>query len=60
MVDKPDADTAVFVRVLQRGVEVEGRGRDEDGRMEAKRGDVVVARWGDIRELVGKREVELI
>lgn len=60
MVDKPDADTAVFVRILKRGVVVEGRGRNEDGRMDAERGDVVVARWGDMKELIGNGEVELI
>ena len=37
-----------------------GRGRDVDGEVKVQRGEVVVARWADVRELVDKGELELV
>jgi GINS complex subunit 4 len=59
MIDSPDLDTAVFVRMLKDGY-VEARGRDSDGGMDAKRGDVVVARWADVKDVVERGDAELI
>lgn len=63
MVDGPDMEGAVFVRGLGKADEsvvVFGRGRDADGDVEVQRGEVVVARWADVRELVEKGEMELV
>lgn len=59
MIDGPDLDTAVFVRVLK-DVIVEGKGRDADDQMDAKVGEVVVARWSDVKPLVEKGDAELV
>lgn len=59
MIDAPDLDTAVFIRILKDCV-VEGRGRDDDDRVEAERGEIVVARWADVKGLVERGEAELI
>ncbi|KAI9736824.1 MAG: GINS complex subunit [Claussenomyces sp. TS43310] len=59
MVDSPDLDTAVFVRCL-RPTEVEGRDRDVDAMTTAKAGDIVVARWEDVKHLVDQGDAELV
>jgi GINS complex subunit 4 len=59
MVDMPDADKAVFVRVL-RDVEGEVRVGGTDVRMEMRRGDVWVARWRAVKEVVARGEGELL
>jgi GINS complex subunit 4 len=58
MVDAPDLDRAVFVRVLRDVGEVEVKGTDV--RCELKRGDVWVLRWSAVRDIVGKGDGELI
>ena len=60
MIGGPDEEGGVFVRAIAEGVNVEGRGRDEDGNVEVRRGEVVVARWADVKELVEKGELELV
>lgn len=63
MVGGPDVEGAVFVRGLGRGDEsvvVFGKGRDVDGEIEVQRGEVVVARWADVKELVEKGDMELV
>ncbi len=66
MIGGPDEDAGVFVRGLgsrQDGggaVIVRGRGRDGDGEVEVERGEVVVAIWSDVRELVEKGEMEMV
>jgi len=67
MIGGPDEEGGVFVRGLgsreiggEGGVIVRGRGRDVDGEVEVGRGEVVVARWSDVRELVEKGEMELV
>ncbi len=59
MVDTPDLDTAVFVRVLE-DCTVEGRGIGEDERMEAVKGEVLIARWSGIKGLVVSGRAELV
>ncbi|KAG9228441.1 hypothetical protein BJ875DRAFT_240414 [Amylocarpus encephaloides] len=67
MIGGPDQESGVFVRGLgsrefgdQSGVVVKGRGRDEDGEVEVERGEVVVARWSDVKDLVERGEMELV
>lgn len=59
MIDSPDVDTAVFIRVL-RNCLVEGRGRDADDEMDARAGEVLVARWSDVKKLVVRGDAELV
>ncbi|KAE9970211.1 hypothetical protein BLS_005016 [Venturia inaequalis] len=58
MIDRPDAEKAVFVRVLRDcgAVTVEGA----DVRCEFRKGDVWVIRWNAVREKVQLGDVELI
>jgi len=59
MVDAPDAETAVFVRLL-RDAEVRGRGTDEDSVVRGREGDVFVVRWEGVRGLVEDGVAELV
>ncbi|RYO77838.1 hypothetical protein DL766_008833 [Monosporascus sp. MC13-8B] len=59
MIDAPDPDTAVFIRLLQ-DTRVRGRGTDADGEINGKNGDVVILRWSDARELVDSGRAELV
>ena len=59
MVEGPDVERAVFVRGRgEVGVEVEVGGGE--GAVRVGRGDVVVCRWGAVREAVLIGDVELI
>jgi GINS complex subunit 4 len=66
MIEGPDEEGGVFVRGLgsrQTGGEnvvVRGRGRDGDGEVEVEKGEVVVARWSDVKDLVETGEMELV
>lgn len=66
MIGGPDEEGGVFVRGLgsrdggEGSVVVRGRGRDGDGEIDVQRGEVVVARWSDVREHVEKGEMELV
>lgn len=64
MIGGPDEDGAVFVRGLggrgEDSVVIRARGRDGDGEIEVSRGEVVVARWADVREHVEMGEMELV
>jgi GINS complex subunit 4 len=67
MIGGPDEDAGVFVRGLgssevrgEGSVAVLGRGREADGHIDVERGEVVVARWSDVREHVEKGEMELV
>ncbi|KAI1328275.1 hypothetical protein F5Y16DRAFT_369253 [Xylariaceae sp. FL0255] len=59
MVDTPDLETAVFIRLL-RDTLVEGRGTDVDGAMDGKNGDIVILRWSDAKPLVETGKAEII
>ncbi|KAI1843389.1 hypothetical protein JX265_006216 [Neoarthrinium moseri] len=59
MIDTPDVESAVFVRLL-RDTMVEGKGVDADGRLEGKTGDVVILRWSDAKPLVDSTKAELV
>lgn len=67
MIGGPDEEAGVFARGLgSKGIGEEGRvyvksrGRDEDGEVEVDRGEVVVARWSDVKERVERGEMELV
>lgn len=60
MVGGPDEDSGVFVRGVVEEVVVLGRGREEDGEVEVGKGEIVVARWSDVKEHVERGEMELV
>lgn len=60
MVGGPDEESGVFVRAVGEEVIVLGRGREVDGEVEVARGEIVVARWADVREYVERGEMELV
>ncbi|KAK6067606.1 hypothetical protein SCUP515_10079 [Seiridium cupressi] len=59
MIDTPDLESAVFVRLI-RDSTVEGKGIDADGRMEGKVGDIYILRWSDAKPLVDGARAELV
>ncbi|KAI1276669.1 hypothetical protein F5Y07DRAFT_399116 [Xylaria sp. FL0933] len=59
MIDSPDLDTAVFIRLLKDTV-VEDHGTDMDDVMSGKIGDVVILRWSDAKSLVESGSAEVI
>ena len=59
MVDQPDLDTAVFFRV-KRDCLVKGRGVEKDDKHEASKGEVLIARWSDVKRLVLEGDAELV
>jgi len=59
MIDSPDLDSAVFVRLL-RDTMVESRGVDVDGALEGKDGSILILRWSDAKPLVEKGHAELV
>ncbi len=59
MIDTPDIDTAVFIRLLRDSLGM-GRGTDADGAMEAKESDILILRWSDAKPLVDGGKAELV
>jgi GINS complex subunit 4 len=59
MVDTPDLDTAVFVRLL-RDTMVESKGVDADGALEGKDGAILILRWSDAKPMLEKGDAELV
>lgn len=59
MVDSPDLDTAVFIRML-RDKDVHGRGTDADVTLPASNGDILILRWSSARQLVLDMDAELV
>ncbi|PNS17527.1 hypothetical protein CAC42_8070 [Sphaceloma murrayae] len=60
MVDAPDLDAAVFVRVLRDAGTVEVQGEQGTGEVDLKRGDVWVLRWRVVRDGVKRGDLEMI
>ncbi|RFU28925.1 hypothetical protein B7463_g7405, partial [Scytalidium lignicola] len=56
MVTGPDEESGVFVRGVAENLLVSARGRDADGEVEVRRGEVVIARWADVRPYVERDE----
>ncbi|KHO00053.1 DNA replication complex GINS protein sld5 [Metarhizium album ARSEF 1941] len=59
MIDAPDLDTAVFIRML-RGADVHGVGTDADVTLPAEEGDVLILRWSSASPLVQHGDAELV
>ncbi|EGR52712.1 uncharacterized protein TRIREDRAFT_53721 [Trichoderma reesei QM6a] len=59
MIDSPDLDTAVFVRLL-RDKDVYGKGTDVDTILPAANGDVLIMRWSSAKGLVEDGDAELV
>ncbi|KAL2209853.1 GINS complex, Sld5 component [Sarocladium strictum] len=59
MIDAPDLDTAVFVRML-RSKDVFGRGTDADNTLPSSIGDVLIMRWSSAKGLVDDGSAELV
>lgn len=59
MIDAPDLDTAVFVRLL-RDTTVESKGVDADGALDVKDGSILILRWSDAKPLVEIGDAELV
>lgn len=59
MIDAPDLDTAVFIRLLK-DTTVESRGVDADGSLDGKDGSILILRWSDAKPLVGRGAAELV
>jgi len=60
MVDTPDEETAVFVRVLRNAGSAVVQGEQGVGEVELRRGDVWILRWGDVRRSVLAGDLEMI
>ncbi|KAK1600293.1 uncharacterized protein LY79DRAFT_533163 [Colletotrichum navitas] len=59
MIDGPDLDTAVFIRLL-RDVDVEGKGTDSDGSLPGRAGDILILRWSSAKPVVDAGNAELV
>lgn len=59
MVDAPNADTPVFIRLL-RDRHVHGKGTDADNTIPAETGDVLILRWSSAKPLVEDADAELV
>ncbi|KAK1752460.1 DNA replication complex gins protein sld5 [Echria macrotheca] len=58
MIDTPDLDSAVFIRLLKDTL-VEGRGVDADGLTSFEENDIIILRWSDAKPLVESGSAEL-
>jgi GINS complex subunit 4 len=59
MIDGPDLDAGVFIRLLRNTV-VLGRGTEDDGEVDGKDGDILILRWSDAKPLVDSGTAELV
>lgn len=59
MIDSPDLDTAVFIRML-RDKDVHGMGTDADVTLPAGNGDILILRWSSAKSIVEDGDAELV
>ncbi|KAH6898426.1 hypothetical protein B0T10DRAFT_107933 [Thelonectria olida] len=59
MIDTPDLDTTVFIRML-RDRDVHGMGTDNDNTLPAENGDILILRWSSAKPLVDEGDAELV
>lgn len=59
MIDAPDLESAVFIRLIRDAL-VEGRGTDADGGVDGQNGDILILRWLDAKPLVDAGHAELV
>lgn len=60
MLDAPDKQAAVFVRVLRDSGQIEVQSEQGSNAINLTRGDIWVLRWDSIKELVEAGNVELL
>lgn len=59
MIDSPDVDAAVFIRML-RDRPVTGQGTDADITLNASNGEVLILRWSSAKSIVEDGDAELV
>ena len=59
MIDTPNLDAAVFIRMLK-DKDVYGQGTDADVTLPAVEGDVLILRWSSAKALVENQDAELV
>jgi GINS complex subunit 4 len=59
MIDTPDLESAVFIRLLRDSL-VRGRGVDDDVTDTYDAGDILIIRWSDAKSLVLSGDAELV
>ena len=59
MIDSPELDTAVFIRML-RDKDVHGMGTDADVTLPAENGDILIIRWSSAKPIVEDGDAELV
>ncbi|KAF4124005.1 GINS complex subunit 4 [Geosmithia morbida] len=59
MIDSPDLNTTVFIRML-RDRDVHGQGTDSDNTLSAESGDILIIRWSSAKPLVDLGDAELV
>jgi GINS complex subunit 4 len=59
MIETPDMDAAVFIRML-RDKPVHGQGTDADVTLDAKDGDILILRWSSAKPIVKAGDAELV
>ncbi len=60
MIETPDLESAVFIRVLRDGVLVAARGVDADDDARMRESDILILRWSDAKPLVDAGSAELV
>lgn len=59
MIDSPDLDTAVFIRMF-RDRDVLGNGVDKDNTVSVETGDILILRWSSAKLVVESGDAELV
>ena len=59
MIDSPDLDMAVFIRML-RDKDVFGKGTDNDNTLPAETGDILIIRWSSAKPIIEDGDAELV
>jgi GINS complex subunit 4 len=59
MIDAPELDTAVFIRAMKDCL-VETQGNAANEMIEAMTGEVLIAKWADVKPLVMRGDAELV
>ena len=60
MIETPDLESAVFIRVLRDDVLVAARGVDADDDARMRESDILILRWSDAKPLVDAGSAELV
>jgi GINS complex subunit 4 len=60
MIETPDLESAVFIRLLRDDVAVSARGVDADDDARMRESDIVILRWADAKPLVDAGDAELV